>query len=303
MLSYQGRHWREIGQLCLGLLPRILSMSIPIGFILALLWVYNRLIHDNERDVMSACGASPWFFAYPGVLLSVALTLILYGINLDLTPRTTAMAKKKEYLLRQSLDPSFLTPGVFFQVEGRILYVHRQKENTLFEGLFLYDGRSQEKEIIITGKSAHIVSHGKGLTILLRDATFQEIFPCKAPSILHFKKYTLQFDPSNIPHYKRHVHERSLQELFLPSPKEVRTYRKELSYRLFFPLFPIVDALWTTLILLYYSGRRMPSFLAVVLLGSLYMASIMTQYGPFLLTMSLSMGGVLWVASLYQKRG
>lgn len=303
MISYQGLGWKGLAQLCLAVVPQILSMSIPIGFILAVIWVYTRMIQDNERNVMSACGVSPWFFAYPAFLLSLCLTGCLYAISLYFTPITIGISKEKEYVMRYHFDPSFITPGVFFQVDGRVLYVHLQKERTLFEGVFIYDGRSPDREEILTGQSADILAKDSGLVILIYQGTYQKIFSDKPPSLVHFKKYTLHLKPENIPQRRLHVHELSLKELFRPLDRDTqKVYQKELRQRFLLPFLPVVDAIGVTLVLLSSGSVIVPAALCLVGVTLFHMASITWVYGGFVILFGAVLGAILWLFFLYRKR-
>jgi lipopolysaccharide export system permease protein len=303
MISYQGLGWKGLAQLCLAVLPQILSMSIPIGFILAVILVYSRMIQDNERNVMSACGVSPWFFAYPAFLFSLFLTGCLYALSLYFTPITIGLSKEKEYMMRYHFDPSFITPGVFFQIDGRMLYVHLQKERTLFEGIFLYDGRSPEKEEILTGQSADILAKGSGLVICIYQGTYQKIFSGKPPSLVHFKKYTLHLKPEDMPQRHLHVHELPLKKLFHPLNSDIKKeYQKELRQRFLMPFLPIVDVVGVTLVLLSWTGVIAPAVFCLVGVALFHMASITWAYGGFLILLGAVVGWVLWVFFLYRKR-
>lgn len=285
-------------ELCIGSLPRTVLIIVPIAFLLATLWCYNRIIQDNERDVISACGVWPWFFAWPCIKLSFLLILFLYSLSLYFSPVTVALSKKREFRIHHYLDPSFIAPGVFFQVEERIFYVHRQKNKKLFEGIFIYDSKDPNHQTLITGKDARVIPKDNGFEIHLQQGTRQQIFSNKPPSVLSFKEYSFRFGPKNKEERKRHVQEMGFLELISLLAKG-KSYQAELYQRLFLPLLPLMDSLWVTLILLYFSGVFLPSILAVVLVSGMHLCVF--YYLPLSLWLIL-LGCLGWLLTLFFKR-
>lgn len=290
-------------ELCMGLLPKILLITVPVAFIVAILWCYNRIIHDNERDIMSACGTSQLFFAWPCILLSLCISGVLCAVSLYLSPLIATISKKREYSLKNFLDPSFITPGVFCQVAGRVFYVHhRQKNPNLFNGIFIYDGRDPQKKTIITGKHAYITPEKNGLKICLQYGTIQQTYVNKTPKILNFENYTTVFSSEEKPFRKKHIHELSFKELFDPLEAQRSSYEQEWQQRLIFPMLPIIDAVWSTLLLLYGRGRIWPSFYVVFATVGFRSILLGHSWTPIIFIFLIISAVILWSILLTRKR-
>ncbi|MBR2510973.1 MAG: LptF/LptG family permease, partial [Alphaproteobacteria bacterium] len=63
------------------MIPFIASIIIPFVCFIAVVFVYNKLISDNEVTVMAASGLSPYQIARPAINLGIVLTLINLFLN------------------------------------------------------------------------------------------------------------------------------------------------------------------------------------------------------------------------------
>jgi lipopolysaccharide export LptBFGC system permease protein LptF len=296
LISHKGISFPGLCALMSGLLPRIIIMTLPIGFLLALLWYYNRIIADKEKDGMSTFGTASWFFAWPAILLSSFLMTFLFFIGFYLVPKATTASKKSEYKVRYYLSPSFIVPGVFFHLENKILYVHRQKGPNVFEGIFIYDKKSPEKKLIITGKQAFISPIRKGISIQLKDGAHQTITSGKPPSILAFKNYILHLIPHQIPSREKNVEELSFRELENPSENVKAAYTREKYRRLFFPLISLCNALWATYLLLNVRRRFYLASFAAITIGISFQILLVVYiaYAPLLSILYIGVPIFLW---------
>ena len=68
------------------LIPFIISIIIPFVTFIAVIYVYNKTISDNEASVMMASGLSPWQLAKPAIRFATVLTLLNLVLNIWLVP-------------------------------------------------------------------------------------------------------------------------------------------------------------------------------------------------------------------------
>ena len=286
------------------LVPRIALVTLSVGFCLAMVFRYSRAIQDKEITVLSSCGASPWFFLRPSFALACILTALLYGFSLYLVPITVSAIKDREHSMKYYLDPSFITPGVFFKIGKRTFYVHKHKNREFFEGVFIYEKIQKNKstiENIITGRQAVIMPKKEGLEIALYDGTRQQLFSDKPPSILAFKNYTVRFDAEGDAIRQKHIQELSFQELDHPSAEQEKAYTKERRQRLLLPLLPIIDSLWVVWILLKIRGRRRPLFSALLVCSVSHLGILLPAYSVFVTVGCLMTVLIIWLNELIRR--
>lgn len=256
MIAYQGLSFLDVFFLSCHFLPRTLVMGTSWGFALALVWTYRRYNQDHAFNVMRSCGVSPWFFNQPTMLLALLLTGFLYLLTCHMGTIAHRTSRMHEQGIRQRFDPSFITPGLFFSIQDRTLYVHRQPSRYRLEGVFLHDQRDPKNEFILCGQYADIIPHSSGFRMRFENGSMH-VFPAAAPPYLaHFKTYTLNYAPpfpKPDPTKQSRAQEQSLDTLLnhpLTDPDNSE-YRKEWQYRLFWPLLPLLDALWVPPVMLH----------------------------------------------------
>lgn len=228
LLTHQTLDGWQVLVLCLGTLPRTAVIVLPLAFACAVGSVLGRNFHTREANAAFGLGASPWFLGAPVALSAVLLTVGLYALD-TLTPASTRASRIQEHALRGSLDPAFLTPGVFLQVNQKIFYVHRQQARNVFQGIFIYDPTHKEKKLFLTGKTAILAPHNHGFSITLHQGTYHEISPRTPPFSVRFQTYTLIMLPKQTTSRTVHPQELSWHQLYrlIAHDKMVRDTRKK----------------------------------------------------------------------------
>ncbi len=259
MMAYKGISLEDVFLLSLHLIPPTLTIATAWGFAIALVWVYQRWKQENAFDVMFSCGMSPWFFNQVAVLLALIVTALLYGATLYFTPIAQDISRRHEQAVKERFDPSFITSGVFFTIQDRLLYAHKHPSRYRLEGIFLHDHTNPKNEFILLGQAADITPHGQGFSLRFHNGSMHLFSKTRPPSLTHFKSYTLYYQRPNgkkTPKKEfQKINEQSLNTLWrmyqsLEHTTALGCVKKELSYRLLWPMTPLIDALWVPWILL-----------------------------------------------------
>ena len=97
LISYGVRLSSFLG-LTIMMVPFILSIIVPFVTFIAVLFVYNKMIGDNEIVVMAASGTSPGKIARPALILAGILTLGNLILNLWICGRLWPLLLLREFL-------------------------------------------------------------------------------------------------------------------------------------------------------------------------------------------------------------
>ncbi|MCE7909244.1 MAG: YjgP/YjgQ family permease [Candidatus Omnitrophica bacterium COP1] len=105
------------------LFPPLLTVSLPIGCLLASMMVYGRLAEDRELTAMRAAGVSTMTLVIPSLFLGVCLT----GLNLlwtsNVTPRALEIMKQARWEIVQKMTSiSWLKPGQFTALQDDLAF-------------------------------------------------------------------------------------------------------------------------------------------------------------------------------------
>ena len=106
------------------LIPFVISFSLPMGLLTAMLLVFGRFSADQELTAARAGGISLVSLVTPLVLLSVLITGLSAWINLQIAPQCRAAYKELIYDLAKANPTALLAENTFVtEVPGHVIYI------------------------------------------------------------------------------------------------------------------------------------------------------------------------------------
>ncbi|MDH3284235.1 MAG: LptF/LptG family permease, partial [Acidobacteriota bacterium] len=187
-------------------LPRILVMTLPMGFLLAVLVGIGRLASQHEIVALRATGIGPLRLFRPVALLALLIGLAAFGMAHFLEPIGYAHRRALGLEVMRTRDLSReITPGVFYnELPGAVLYARSAGETPtqgrIFEGVLLYQEAPDESyaALIVARKGRGVFDHETGRISLLLDLGERHLWGSSASDdyhVLSFKQHTLSFPP------------------------------------------------------------------------------------------------------------
>lgn len=153
------------------MLPFIISIIMPFVTFIAILFVYNKMIGDNEVVVIMASGTSPWKIARPALILATFLTVAHFILNLWIVPATQAKFYDTQWNLRYGLAHMTIQEATFTEIShGRVFYVEKVVDHDLSQ-VMLSDMRKSNAQITIFAGKGKLVSTMRGLSIVMTDGS------------------------------------------------------------------------------------------------------------------------------------
>ncbi|MEZ0224054.1 MAG: LptF/LptG family permease [Alphaproteobacteria bacterium] len=202
-------------------LPRFLEVILPISLVTAILFVYNKMIMDNELIVMRSCGFDQYAMARPALILAGGITAVLLVLTTYLSPMSySAMLQLRDSVKAQY--SAFLVREGVFNTFGKnmTVYVRARNENGDLTGLMIHDMRDEHKPpATITAKRGRIAMNGDIPTIIVFDGMRQQMDDdTSAITRLYFSRYTVEINSlgSEPRKRRRDANERTLPELLSP---------------------------------------------------------------------------------------
>lgn len=132
------------------LLPSILTLALPLAFMVGVLGGLSRLAGDREMEALKVLGVTPTRALRPVFLLGSVLFLISLVFTLWLTP--AANYRWLQTMVNSVLNQARLDiePGLFIEsLPGRVIYIQKENKPGQWQGLFLYQtGETGLVEII-----------------------------------------------------------------------------------------------------------------------------------------------------------
>ncbi len=262
------------------LIPFIISIIIPFVTFIAVIYVYNKTISDNEVSVMMASGLSPWQLAKPAIRFAGVLTILNLILNIWLVPISQSYFYDTQWNLRYGLAHLKVQESAFTNItDGLVVYVDRVSGHDLSQ-IMLSDTRNAKNELAIFAETGKLVTTPRGLSIVMKNGSLQAHGNAMVTGTFDTFDMDLGLaEQENSGTFRvRRISSRDLLKYTKnTNAKQQKMVFNELSNRLLMPFMNLILAIVCATILLKTSLLRRRASLSPAL-AVLAMAVIMTLY-------------------------
>ncbi len=155
------------------MIPFIISIIVPFVTFIATIFIYNKMITENEVTVMAASGLSPWQIAKPAIRLSVWIMVAHFILNVWIVPTSQSMFYSTQWNLRYGLAHLKLQESAFTKLsDGLVVYVDNVSGHDLNQ-VMLSDMREDNNQLLVFAKRGKLVSTIHGLSIITDNGSLQ----------------------------------------------------------------------------------------------------------------------------------
>ncbi len=194
----------QIAKLFALITPTLLETTMPMAFLLGILYGCGRLARDNETLAFKACGVGPVHFLIPVLLLGLAVSLLTLGLSILVRPAANLAVKKEIYAVAKNRAGSLLREKVFNDFFPKVLvYVDSiVPPGNTFQGILIIDQRDPAAEHLIIGRVAllHSDSDANAISLRLYDGMVHERRPDRSQfSQTSFNVYNLNLELEHLP--------------------------------------------------------------------------------------------------------
>lgn len=177
------------------LMPRIFTILAPISLFAAVLFVYNRMLADQELVVMKSAGISPWQLSKPAMFVGVLLAFgNVYVMNVCI-PKAEDAFNDLEWRVKNNISHLMFREGEFTTLQpGLTVFVSSHDDDGAVGGILINDERNPNLKSTTSAEKGVIVQTEKGPRIVLVNGNRQEInIRKKSFSAVSFEKYSVDF--------------------------------------------------------------------------------------------------------------
>ena len=265
------------------MIPFIVSIIVPFITFIAVIFVYNKMIAENEITVMASTGLSPWQIAKPAIKFALLLTVLHLILNIWIVPDSQAKFYSTQWNLRYGLAHLKLQEAAFTKLaDGLVVYVDNVSGHDLNQ-VMLSDMRDKKNQMLIFAERGKLVSTEHGLSIITNNGSLQLAGSNNSFTTGTFDNFDMDLNlvenDSDVSFRVRRIPTINLlADVFSQdSQRQHHLTLVELATRLINPFMNLILAIVCTLILLKSSLlRRRTSFAPAV--AVLAMAGIMAGY-------------------------
>lgn len=191
---------RDITRLLGWLIPYLLSFTIPMSILTAVLMGFGRLSQDNEILTMRASGFSLYRIMFPVIILGLIFSLLSFILNDKFIPQAHFATRRIAKEVGIKNPASILEAGTFIKAFKKyIIFVYKIKSNNLYNIRIYEPQDNRPTRTIIAERGEFIPDETKQMIKLkLMDGTSDEPNPSDPASYykLNFKTYYITLDLS-----------------------------------------------------------------------------------------------------------
>lgn len=233
-------------------IPLWLTIAVPIGAFVAVIWVFHRALADRELLVMQASGMSSLQLARAPIGLGIMLTVLLVLNSVFLLPTSFGIYKQVQFKIRNSLPAIMLQENVFIDVvDGMTMLIGEKFDDGLARDIFIHDERTDGKIIALTARVGRFIERDGLPAVLLQDGERMELGQGEeAGAKLMFETHSVTIAPQDRKQATRmpiDMNEDTITNLLDPEKSPSEDYfnqrRAEGHYRIISPALALVLAL------------------------------------------------------------
>jgi lipopolysaccharide export system permease protein len=149
-----------------------LSIVVPFGLLLGVVFCFGRLYHDSEMAAALACGIAPSKLYLPIALLAVVVTAFLAWLTLVLAPQATERALTLRNAALRAGQFAPIVPGKFrtFGGQSAVVYAQDVDQDGMLTNVFVEHNSGPRVEVAVAKRARHThTSDGMTHTITLYD--------------------------------------------------------------------------------------------------------------------------------------
>ena len=176
------------------LMPRIFTILAPISLFAAILFVYNRMLSDQELVVMKSAGISPWQLSKPSLFVGLILLVAnIYVMNIGI-PKAEDAFNNLEWKIKNNVSHLMFREGEFTNLQRNLtVFVTSHDDDGSVGGVIINDERNPNNRSTTTAEKGMIIQTDKGPRIILANGNRQEINKNGNFSSISFEKYSVDF--------------------------------------------------------------------------------------------------------------
>ena len=189
-------------QLFLYLVPWLLSFTLPIAALTAVILCFGRLSSDGELTAMKASGVSLYRISAPMLMLGVVFSFVAFFLNDQVSPNASFASRRVIKEIGIKKPTAYLEEGTFIRgFENYVIFIYEIKGNKL-KNIRIYQPQEGRPTRTIVAEWGEININSKTNIVELKmfNGTSEEPSPTELDSFykLNFKTYYMTLDLTTI---------------------------------------------------------------------------------------------------------
>ena len=138
--------------------PTAISWAAPMSLLTGVLIVFGSFSQHNEFRAMKASGVHPLRFMMPPLLLGLALSMLMFVFNDQISPAARFEFRKATKKMIMKHPMALIEPGRFVKISSNILFLAKRVEGNEMKDIVAHEGVDSENPVrTIVAESGKIV--------------------------------------------------------------------------------------------------------------------------------------------------
>lgn len=156
-------------------IPGLILAVIPIGLLLATVYIVNSMNANSELVVINTSGASSLTLARPLLALALLCSLATGAMGHYIAPLSLFTLKIFAAQMRADLVSVLVRDGQFSTIEkGLVFHVARKEAGGVLTGILISDEREAGKSLLFTAEKGAVTRQGDNAFLVLRNGQIQQ---------------------------------------------------------------------------------------------------------------------------------
>jgi len=164
----KGVSFGVVFQLMMFLTPYIISFCVPISFLIAVLFTYNRLSIDNEITALKASGISFYKIIAPVIYLSVIISVISFYFNNKIVPEFSFKMRNLLINIGYEKPEALIEPGKFINFFNNYIFYFKSMEGEELRNITIFDMSNPKTVRTITAERGKVEKNNKSGILVLK---------------------------------------------------------------------------------------------------------------------------------------
>jgi len=209
----------DILRLLVYLVPHLMSFTIPIACLIAMVMTFGRLSGDYELIALRASGIPPARLIAPLLTAALVISGFVLILNDRIIPHSHLAFRRQLKVIGIKRPSAYLEAGTFIRAfSPYIIFVYAVEKDVLYN-IRIYEPQEHgpTRTIIARRGKAEPLPHGRGVRLDLYDGTADEWDPAKPGSFykVGFTSYSMRLtgDPEAVRSLGKKLKEMTFREL------------------------------------------------------------------------------------------
>ena len=182
------------------MMPTLMVVVLPVTLFASIVFIYGKMIGDNELTVLRASGMSHRALLQPAIIVALGATVLSYAMSLYFIPRSYGEFKDVQALVKDAEIELLLREQTFNSfVPGLTIYFRERLDDGSLADVLIYDNRDPAQTTTVVSERAVLQQTDTSLTVAFETGNLQRMErPNGDLSIVHFDTYGFDFDTSEL---------------------------------------------------------------------------------------------------------